>query len=104
MSIVQLFSKERTEAKKFDELNQGHRNALLQAVWATSLFFPIVELLSSLSIAVLILWSMLQLNVDSELVNSISGIMFGYILWVNMLYRPIRQMADRFNILQRGVR
>ncbi|MFK8046125.1 MAG: ABC transporter ATP-binding protein [Crocinitomicaceae bacterium] len=103
MSIVQLFNREEKEAQKFDELNKGHRNALLQAVWATSLFFPVVELLSSLSIAVLILWSMLQLNYNPEMVNSISGIMFGYILWVNMLYRPIRQMADRFNVLQRGV-
>ena len=103
MSIVQLFNREEREAKKFDELNKGHRNALLQAVWATSLFFPVVELLSSLSIAVLILWSMLQLNYDPELVSSISGVMFGFILWINMLYRPIRQMADRFNVLQRGV-
>jgi len=103
MSIVQLFNKEKVEADKFDGLNKGHRNALLQAVWATSLFFPIVELLSSLSIAVLILWSMLQLNFNPEMVSSISGIMFGYILWVYMLYRPIRQMADRFNVLQRGV-
>ncbi len=103
MSIVQLFNREEREAQKFDELNKGHRNALLQAVWATSLFFPVVELLSSLSIAVLILWSMLQLNYNPEMINSISGIMFGYILWVNMLYRPIRQMADRFNVLQRGV-
>ncbi|MFK8036939.1 MAG: ABC transporter ATP-binding protein [Crocinitomicaceae bacterium] len=103
MSIVQLFNREEREAKKFDELNKGHRNALLEAVWATSLFFPVVELLSSLSIAVLILWSMLQLNYDPDMVNNISGIMFGYILWVNMLYRPIRQMADRFNVLQRGV-
>ena len=103
MSIVQLFNREEREAERFDELNKGHRNALLQAVWATSLFFPVVELLSSLSIAVLILWSMLQMNYNPEMVNNISGIMFGYILWVNMLYRPIRQMADRFNVLQRGV-
>lgn len=103
MSIVQLFNKEKGESEKFDELNKGHRNALLEAVWATSLFFPIVELLSSLSIAVLILWSMLQLNFNPETVQNLSGIIFGYILWVNMLYRPIRQMADRFNVLQRGV-
>lgn len=76
---------------------------MLQAVWATSLFFPIVEILSSLSIAFLLLWSFLQLDYHPELVNSLAGMIFGYILWVNMLYRPIRQMADRFNILQRGV-
>jgi len=103
MSIVQLFNKQQPEYTKFTSLNKGHRSAMLQAVWATSLFFPIVEILSSLSIAFLLLWSFLQLDYNPELVKGLAGIIFGYILWVNMLYRPIRQMADRFNILQRGV-
>jgi ATP-binding cassette subfamily B protein len=103
MSIVQLFNKQKTEYSKFTELNKGHRNAMLQAVWATSLFFPIVEILSSLSIALLILWSFLHLNNDPELLANIAGMVFGFIMWISMLYRPIRQMADRFNILQRGM-
>jgi ATP-binding cassette subfamily B multidrug efflux pump len=103
MSIVQLFNKQKPEFGKFTILNKGHRSAMLQAVWATSLFFPIVEILSSLSIAFLLLWSFLQLDYHPELVKGLAGMIFGYILWVNMLYRPIRQMADRFNILQRGV-
>ena len=103
MSIVQLFNKQKPEFEKFTTLNKGHRSAMLQAVWATSLFFPIVEILSSLSIAFLLLWSFLQLDYNPELVKGLAGMIFGYILWVNMLYRPIRQMADRFNILQRGV-
>jgi ATP-binding cassette subfamily B multidrug efflux pump len=103
MSIVQLFNKQKLEFDKFSDLNKGHRNAMLQAVWATSLFFPIVEILSSLSIALLLLWSFLQLDYNPELVENLAGIIFGYILWVAMLYRPIRQMADRFNILQRGM-
>lgn len=103
MSIVQLFNKQKPEFEKFTTLNKGHRSAMLQAVWATSLFFPIVEILSSLSIAFLLLWSFLQLDYNPELVKELAGMIFGYILWVNMLYRPIRQMADRFNILQRGV-
>lgn len=103
MSIVQLFNKQNDEFDKFSELNKGHRSAMLQAVWATSLFFPIVEILSSLSIALLLLWSFLQLDYHPELVDELAGMIFGYILWVNMLYRPIRQMADRFNILQRGM-
>jgi ATP-binding cassette subfamily B protein len=103
MSIVQLFNKQKPEFTKFTVLNKGHRSAMLQAVWATSLFFPIVEILSSLSIAFLLLWSFLQLDYHPELVKGLAGMIFGYILWVNMLYRPIRQMADRFNILQRGV-
>ena len=103
MSIVQLFNKQKPEFEKFTILNKGHRSAMLQAVWATSLFFPIVEILSSLSIAFLLLWSFLQLDYHPELINGLAGMIFGYILWVNMLYRPIRQMADRFNILQRGI-
>ena len=103
MSIVQLFNKQNTEFDKFSELNKGHRSAMLQAVWATSLFFPIVEILSSLSIAFLLLWSFLQLNYHPEIVTELSGMIFGFILWVNMLFRPIRQMADRFNVLQRGM-
>ena len=103
MSIVQLFNKQEVEFSKFEELNKGHRGAMLQAVWATSLFFPIVELFSALSIALLILWSFMQLNYNPQIAESLAGLIFGYILWVNMLYRPIRQMADRFNVLQRGV-
>ena len=103
MSIVQLFNKQDDEFDKFEDLNKGHRSAMLQAVWATSIFFPIVEILSSLSIALLLLWSFLQLDYHPELVNELAGMIFGFILWVNMLYRPIRQMADRFNILQRGM-
>lgn len=103
MSIVQIFHKEKEEFNKFKVHNDGHRDAMLQAVNATALFFPMVELLSSLSIGFLLLWSFLQLNYHPEMVNQIAGLIFGYVMWVNMLYRPIRQMADRFNVLQRGV-
>ncbi len=103
MSIVQLFNKQDVEFDKFEALNKGHRGAMLQAVWATSLFFPIVELFTALSIALLILWSFMQLNYNPQIAEGLAGIIFGYVLWVNMLYRPIRQMADRFNVLQRGV-
>ncbi|MGV6860426.1 MAG: ABC transporter ATP-binding protein [Putridiphycobacter sp.] len=103
MSIVQLFNKQDVEFEKFEVLNKGHRGAMLQAVWATSLFFPIVELFSALSISLLLLWSFMQLDYNPELGKSLAGMIFGYVLWVNMLYRPIRQMADRFNVLQRGV-
>lgn len=103
MSIVQLFNKQDVEFNKFEVLNKGHRGAMLQAVWATSIFFPVVELFMSFSIALLVLWSFMQLNYNPQIAESLAGLIFGYILWVNMLYRPIRQMADRFNVLQRGV-
>lgn len=103
MSIVQIFNKQNVEFDKFKVLNKGHRNAMLQAVWATSLFFPIVELFMALSISLLVFWSFMQLDYHPEIAESLAGMIFGYILWVNMLYRPIRQIADRFNVLQRGV-
>jgi len=103
MSIVQIFNKQNVEFDKFKVLNKGHRDAMLQAVWATSLFFPIVELFMALSISLLVFWSFMQLDYHPEIAESLAGMIFGYILWVNMLYRPIRQIADRFNVLQRGV-
>lgn len=103
MFIVQLFNRQKIEAKKFDNINQDHRQAHVDAVWANSIFFPLVELLSSLSIAVLIIWGMLQMNYSEEVVKDAFGVIVGFILWVHMLYRPIRQLADRFNVLQRGM-
>jgi len=103
MSIVQLFNRQNREYTKFQEINKEHRQAHIDAVWAFSIFFPVVELLSSLSIAGLILWGMWQIDMDPAKIKGAAGLMFGFILWVQMLYRPIRQLADRFNILQRGM-
>jgi ATP-binding cassette, subfamily B, multidrug efflux pump len=103
MSIVQLFNRQRREYDKFQDINKDHRQAHIDAVWAFSIFFPVVEFLSSLSVAALILWGMMQLDNDPVVIANAAGIMFGFIFWVNMLYRPIRQLADRFNILQRGM-
>ena len=104
MSIVQLFNRQKIEYKRFEQINADHRQAHFDAIWANSIFFPVVELLSSLSIAVLIMWGMFQLDViDEESSSDIVAIMFGFILWVHMLYRPIRMLADKFNVLQRGI-
>lgn len=104
MSIVQLFNRQPLEYKRFEEINKAHRQAHIDAIWANSIFFPVVELLSSISIAVLILWGMLQLDVmDSETAIATISTIFGFILWIHMLYRPIRMLADKFNILQRGM-
>lgn len=103
MFIVQLFNRQKIEADKFDGINKDHRQAHVDAVWANSIFFPVVELFSSLSIAVLIMWGMLQINYTVEDVKTAAGTIIGFLLWVYMLYRPIRQLADRFNVLQRGI-
>lgn len=104
MSIVQLFNREKKEEKAFEEINKAHRQAHINAVWAFSIFFPVVEILSSLSIAFLLVWGSFQFlnnpNVDAK---SIYTEIITFTLWVNMLFRPIRQLADKFNILQRGI-
>lgn len=104
MSIIQLFSREKQEEKLFDEINQDHKKAHVNAVWAFSIFFPVVEILSSLSIAFLLVWGAFQFMNEQ---HPNSDVMFDQIIkftfWVNMLFRPIRQLADKFNILQRGI-
>lgn len=103
MSIVQLFNREREEYKRFEKINGAHRQAHLKAVWANSIFFPVVEVLSSLSIAFLLVFGALHVSGKSAVeIRSMYGEIFAFTLWINQLYRPIRQLADKFNILQRG--
>lgn len=103
MTIVQLFNRQEVEFSNFQEINKAHRQAHINAVWATSIFFPVVELLSSLSIAFLLVWG--ALNVQGKTsgeIKTMYGEIIAFTLWINQLYRPIRQLADKFNILQRG--
>jgi ATP-binding cassette subfamily B protein len=103
MSLVQLFNRQEQEAGHFDQINSEHRAAHIKAVWANSIFFPVVELLSSLSIAALLVWGALQAEgkTDAEIQNMF-GELFAFVFWISQLYRPIRMLADKFNILQRG--
>lgn len=103
MSIVQLFNRQKREEQEFDKINQDHRQAHVNAVWAYSIFFPIVEFLSSFSVALLLVWGAIAVQGrTSKEIGEMYGTIFAFILWINMLYRPIRQLADKFNILQRG--
>ena len=103
MAVVQLFNRQEREFDEFKEINKGHRQAHINAVWANSIFFPVVELLSSLSIALLLVWGALKAEGKSDAeIKLMYGQIISFTLWVQMLYRPIRQLADKFNILQRG--
>jgi ATP-binding cassette subfamily B protein len=103
MSLVQLFNRQEQEAGHFNQINSEHRAAHIKAVWANSIFFPVVELLSSLSIAALLVWGALQAKgkTDAEIQNMF-GELFAFVFWISQLYRPIRMLADKFNVLQRG--
>lgn len=103
MSIVQLFNREKQEYDKFKGINADHRQAHINAVWAFSIFFPVVEFLSSLSIAFVLVWGGLYTMGNTDISSDMFGEIFTFTLWISMLFRPIRQLADKFNILQRGV-
>ncbi len=101
MKIVQLFTRERIESEKFREINEKHQNAWLKTVWYNSIFFPIAEIVSSIAVG-LIVWYGGLLNVASIGVNEF-GTIFAFILLIDMLFRPLRQIADKFNTLQMGM-
>jgi ATP-binding cassette subfamily B protein len=103
MFIVQLFSREQNEMKSFEAINKGHRQAHVNAVWAFSIFFPVVEILSSLSIAFLLVWGAFQFLNPINNPKLMFSEIISFTLWIQMLFRPIRQLADKFNILQRGI-
>ena len=99
MFIVQIFNREKQEMNKFQKINARHRDAHLRTVFANSVFFPVVEILSALSIALLILWGS-----NEVLKGTVTyGNLVAFILYIYMLFRPIRQLADRFNTLQMGM-
>lgn len=99
MHIVQAFGREDIEAKAFAAINASHRDANIRSVWAFSVFFPLVEMLSATSVGVLLWWGMQDVLIERMTL----GILLQFILYVFMLYRPIRQLADRFNVLQMGI-
>ena len=98
MRILQLFNREEVELNKFKEINKTHRVANIKSIFYYSVFFPIVEILSSFSIA-LIIWFV---GVRSNSYNINLGDITFFIMMINMFFRPIRMLADRLNTLQMG--
>jgi ABC-type multidrug transport system fused ATPase/permease subunit len=104
MTVVQLFNRESHEFESFKKINEEHKRAHIQAIWANSIFFPVVEFLSSLSIAFLLVWGALKVEGKTQgEIQLMYGEIIAFTLWINQLYRPIRQLADKYNVLQRGV-
>ena len=104
MALVQAFAAEKREQKHFEEINQQHRNANIKAIFAYSVFFPVVELVSALSVGLLVWWaarsSMMLPEAEAQ---KIGGIITSFILCLNLLFRPLRVIADKFNVLQMGM-
>ncbi len=99
MPVVQLFGREDQEYNKFIAINREHRAAHIRSVLAYSIFFPVVEILSAIALAALIYWGMGDVLEGT----ATFGELVAFITFINMLFRPIRQLADRFNTLQMGM-
>ena len=101
MKIVQLFVREKHEYEAFQAINERHKKAWLKTVWYNSIFFPIAELSTSVTIGLLVWYGGLQVVAQS---NGITlGAIFLFIQLSQMLFRPLRQIADKFNTLQMGM-
>ena len=101
MHIVQLFVREHQEYQSFQEINEKHKKAWLKTVWYNSIFFPIAELSTSIAIGLLVWYGGLSV-IEQE--NGITlGSIFLFIQLTQMLFRPLRQIADKFNTLQMGM-
>ena len=104
MSIVQTFVAENREQEKFRAINKEHRNANIKAIFAYSIFFPVVELVSAFSISLLVWWGAKDaLQLPQENASHITGIITAFILCISLLFRPLRVIADKFNVLQMGI-
>ncbi len=100
MKIVQLSNREVIEQRTFIEINSKHKKAWLKTVWFNSIFFPIAELSTSVTIGLLVWYGGLNVVADGSITL---GIIFLFIQLSQMLFRPLRQIADKFNTLQMGM-
>ena len=99
MLVVQAFSSENREFGKFRTINKDHRKANIDAIFAYSVFFPVVEIILAISLGLMVWWGANKvLNYEVT-----QGVMIAFIMYLNMLFRPLRILADKFNTLQMGM-
>ncbi|KQC31393.1 ABC transporter ATP-binding protein [Flagellimonas eckloniae] len=101
MKIVQLFNREEIEKEKFRKINEKHQNAWLKTVWYNSIFFPIAEISYSIGIGLVVYFGVVQ-NIENVALND-TGSIFAFFFLMDLLFRPLRQIADKFNTLQMGM-
>lgn len=99
MVVVQAFSAEKREYARFKQINKEHRNANIDAIFAYSVFFPIVEIILAISLGLMVWWGANKV-LSYEVTQ---GVMIAFIMYLNLLFRPLRVLADKFNTLQMGM-
>lgn len=97
--IIQIFSSEKREFKKFQQINEDQKKAHIEAIWYYSIFFPAVEIILAVAIGLLV-WVGSNMVIKSSLEV---GVIIAFIMYLNMLFRPLRMLADKFNTLQMGL-
>ena len=97
MAVVQAFAAESREFNKFNSINKEHRNAHVKSIFAYSVFFPMVELVLAISLGLLVWWAGGRQQTEA------AGNITAFILCLNLLFRPLRVIADKFNVLQMGM-
>nr|WP_288832740.1 ABC transporter ATP-binding protein [uncultured Flavobacterium sp.] len=101
MKIVQLFNREEIESEKFKDINEKHQNAWIKTILYNSIFFPIADIISSLTLGFIVLYGGIKiLNGDNF---TTFGDLFSYTMFIGMLFNPLRQIADKFNEMQLGM-
>lgn len=100
MKIVQIFNREEEEYERFKEINKKHRKGWIKTVWYNAIFFPIAEMSTSITIGLIVWFGGLRV-VESDVLSL--GIIVMFIELTQMLFRPLRQIADKFNSLQMGM-
>ena len=100
IKIVQIFNREKIEEDKFNTINIKHRDAWLKTVWINSIFFPIAEISGSICVGLLVWYGGFS---NANGIDISIGTLFLFITMSGLLFRPLRQIADRFNTLQMGM-
>ena len=101
MKIVQLFNRENIEYEKFKEINNKHKNAWVKTILYNSIFFPIADIISSLTLGFIVLYGGFRI-IDGDSTTTFGDI-FSYTMYIGMLFNPLRQIADKFNEMQMGM-
>ncbi|MEY3678319.1 MAG: hypothetical protein RI924_460 [Bacteroidota bacterium] len=112
ISVIQLFAREEQEMEKFKTINAKHRDAHIASNWSYSIFFPVVEIISAISMGLLVWYGAQMILDESQIINLLNffqvekagpGLVIAFLMFINMLFRPIRELADKFNTLQMGM-
>ncbi len=102
MQLVQAFAAEDKEFQKFRTINKEHRDANVRAIFAYSIFFPVVEVILAFSLGLLVWWVAMR-AVHNPLDTGMVGKLTAFILFLNQIFRPLRFIADKFNVIQMGM-